>query len=254
MLESNASDDEDLAVRLATAAGKVLLDLRTEIGFDDPAALRALGDRRSHEYLTAALGRQRPDDAILSEEGIDDATHLTRPRVWIIDPLDGTREFAESGRTDWAVHVALWERGRLVAGAVAIPARDTVLSTTDQKLETCRTGGLRLAVSRTRPPALTGRLATLLGADVVPMGSAGVKIAAVVLGEVDAYVHGGGQYEWDSAAPVAVAATAGCHVSRLDGAPLVYNRPGAWLPDLVVCRPEHRDLMLAAIREAEHVP
>ncbi|NEE14179.1 3'(2'),5'-bisphosphate nucleotidase CysQ [Streptomyces sp. SID7499] len=245
-----AAEDGELAVHLATAAGRVLLALREETGFGDPAALRALGDRRSHEYLSAELKRHRPDDAVLSEEGADDARRLTSPRVWIIDPLDGTREYAERGRTDWAVHVALWQRGELVAGAVAVPARNLVLSTTGARLGergAAETGPLRLAVSRTRAPALVQRLATALNAELVPMGSAGVKIGAVVLGEVDAYVHGGGQYEWDSAAPVAVARSARCHASRLDGRPLVYNQRDAWLPDLVVCRPELRDRLLAAL-------
>ncbi|MEU0177855.1 3'(2'),5'-bisphosphate nucleotidase CysQ [Streptomyces massasporeus] len=245
-----AAVDDELAVRLATAAGRVLCALREETGFDDPAALRALGDRRSHEYLLGELERHRPDDAVLSEEGADDAGRLTCPRVWIIDPLDGTREYAERGRTDWAVHVALWQDGELAAGAVAMPARGQVLSTAGARLAergAARNGSLRLAVSRTRAPALVQGLATELDAELVPMGSAGVKIGAVVLGAVDAYVHGGGQYEWDSAAPVAVARAARCHASRLDGSPLVYNQPDAWLPDLVVCRPELRDRLLAAI-------
>lgn len=251
--ELAVADDSELAARLAKAAGRVLLALREETGFADPGALRALGDRRSHEYLAAELERHRPDDAVLSEEGADDVGRLTRSRVWIIDPLDGTREYAEPARTDWAVHVGLWQSGELAAGAVAMPARDLVLSTTGVKPAEPRPtgrGGLRLAVSRTRPPALARQLAKTLDAELVPMGSAGVKIGAVVLGEVDAYVHGGGQYEWDSAAPVAVARAAGCHASRLDGRALAYNQPDAWLPDLVVCRPELRGRLLPAILAA----
>jgi 3'(2'), 5'-bisphosphate nucleotidase len=183
--------------------------------------------------------------------------------VWIIDPLDGTREFAERSeeagsvngwRTDFAVHVALWQRGRgLVAGAVALPARGQVFATEPaQPLPPLRTDGpLRLAVSRSRPPGLVRSIGELLPVELVGMGSAGVKTMAVVTGEVDAYVHGGGQYEWDSAAPVAVAAAAGLHTSRLDGSPLLYNNSNPWLPDLLVCREEHAPRLLAAVAQIE---
>lgn len=178
---------------------------------------------------------------------------LDADRVWIIDPLDGTREFSEEGRTDWAVHVALWDRtagpeGGLVAGAVAMPARKVVLGTA----ATAPTGGdgpIRIAVSRTRPPAFVTQLLSDLGGVPAPMGSAGVKVCAVVTGEVDAYVHGGGQYEWDSAAPVAVAIAAGLYASRIDGSPLLYNRSNPRLPDLLVCRPELAERLLKAIAE-----
>ncbi|MGW7521045.1 3'(2'),5'-bisphosphate nucleotidase CysQ [Streptomyces sp. NPDC054796] len=251
-------DDEKLAAELAAEAGRVLLDLRAKQGFGDPKKLKAAGDREAHEYLMRSLAAHRPDDAVLSEEGVDDARRLDAPRVWIVDPLDGTREFSEEGRTDWAVHVALWELGELTAGAVAMPARNTVLTSADPPRPVDAEGEdpaagerpLRLAVSRTRPPELTGALAASLGAELVPMGSAGVKIGSVLLGEADAYVHGGGQYEWDSAAPVAVARAAGVHASRLDGSPLLYNRKGAWLPDLVVCRASCKDRVLPAIQEA----
>ncbi|MEU4802849.1 3'(2'),5'-bisphosphate nucleotidase CysQ [Actinosynnema sp. NPDC023587] len=255
MTGTPTTDDHALAARLAGDAGRVLTGLRADLGFADPGHLRASGDRRAHEFLVAALGRERPGDAVLSEEGAADPRRLDADRVWIVDPLDGSREYAEPGRTDWAVHVALWERGALVAGAVAVPARDLVLTTADPprpRPDRATSSRLRLAVSRTRPPELTTRLAEALGARVVPMGSAGVKIAAVLLGEADAYVHAGGQHEWDSAAPVAVAVAAGCHASRTDGSPLVYNRAGAWLPDLVVCRPGHRSRLLAAIHATTH--
>jgi 3'(2'), 5'-bisphosphate nucleotidase len=193
----------------------------------------------------------RPDDAVLSEEGADDPVRLAADRVWIIDPLDGTREFSELDRADWAVHVALWERGELVAGAVALPAEQTTLSTVDVAEAPSRPDGpLRLAVSRSRPPALVIGLAELLDAELVPMGSAGVKAMSVVRGTTDAYVHGGGQYEWDSAAPVAVARAAGLHTSRLDGSPLRYNQRDPYLPDLLVCRPELADRLLAGIGQA----
>ena len=229
-------DDHQLARLLADEAGRLLLGVRQSVGYADVGALKDAGDRASHEYLAGELAARRPGDAVLSEEGVDDPARLDADRVWIVDPLDGTREFAEEGRTDWAVHVALWERGTLTAGAVALPARGITLATdVPPPTPALGTGRPRIAVSRTRAPQLVTRLAELLGAELVPMGSAGMKVAAVVLGEVDAYVHGGGQYEWDSAAPVAVARSAGLHTSRLDGSALTYNRPDPLLPDLIVC-------------------
>jgi 3'(2'), 5'-bisphosphate nucleotidase len=230
--------DHETASTLATAAGELLLQVRVR-GFADATARRAAGDAESHRFLLEQLARIRPDDAVLSEEGADDPARLASDRVWIVDPLDGTREFSELDRADWAVHVALWERGELTAGAVALPAEGVTFSTADVPSVPPRVAGpLRLAVSRSRPPALVTDLAALLDGELVPIGSAGVKAMAVVRGRADAYVHGGGQYEWDSAAPVAVAAAAGLHVSRLDGSPLQYNQPDPWLPDLVICRPE----------------
>ncbi len=244
--------DPALARTLAEAAGRLLVELRAEPTWSDPAELRDAGDRRSHELLVAALSATRPGDAVLSEEGVDDPSRLAAERVWIVDPLDGTREFGEEGRTDWAVHVALWERGELVAGAVALPACGRVLDTAHPTARRPRRGPhLRIAVSRTRPPALVGSMAATLAAELVPMGSAGAKIAAVVLGAVDAYVHAGGQYEWDSAAPVAVARAAGLHASRIDGSPLRYNAADPLLPDLMVCRPELADDLLDAVRRAD---
>ncbi|XGP75574.1 inositol monophosphatase family protein [Actinokineospora auranticolor] len=238
--------DHLLAGDLAAAAGKRLLDLRAERGFGEPDALRDAGDQTSHAYLAARIAEHRPGDGLRSEESAGDGRG---DRLWIIDPLDGTREFGEADRGDWAVHVALWSGGSLAAGAVSLPARGLLLTTADAVAAPRAPGRFRIAVSRTRPPALAESLAEALDADLVPMGSAGVKIASVLLGETDLYVHGGGQYEWDSAAPVAVALAAGLHASRLDGSPLVYGRPDAWLPDLVVCRPEDADGVLAAIRE-----
>jgi len=247
-------DDHELARELASDAGRRLVELRGRLGFEDPAALRAAGDRSSQEPLSSALRRHRPQDAILSEEAADDVARLQASRVWIVDPLDGTREFAEAGRDDWAVHVALWSEGELAAGAVALPARDAVLTTERPPLPPLppgrgATGRLRIAASRTRPAAFVTALAGRLGAELVPMGSAGVKVAAVLLVEVDAYVHAGGQHEWDSAAPVAVAIAAGAHASRIDGSPLRYNQPDPLLPDLLVCRPELAPDLLAAIAE-----
>lgn len=246
--------DLELARELAEAAGARLLELRARWDGDE-AGLRKAGDAAAQELLAAALGRARPDDAVLSEEARDDLARLDADRVWIVDPLDGTREFGE-GRDDFAVHVALWERtgaddGDLTAGAVALPGRGLVLAADGTHTMPARPEApIRIAVSRTRPPAVAVAVAETLGANLVPMGSAGVKVTAVVLGDADAYVHGGGQYEWDSAAPVAVARAAGAHTSRLDGSPLRYNRADPLLPDLVIARPEHAEALLAAIAAA----
>jgi 3'(2'), 5'-bisphosphate nucleotidase len=244
--------DAALASRLVAAAGELLVQLRdASPSASDlvPSELRAAGDRVSQRYLAAKLAETRPGDAVLSEEAADAPGRLTAERVWIVDPLDGTREFAE-GRSDWAVHVALWCEDDLAAGAVALPAIGTVLSTAAPPPPIAEGNGhLRIAVSRTRAPALAERVADRLGGELVPLGSAGYKVAAVVLGDVDAYLHAGGQYEWDSAAPVAVARAAGLHTSRLDGSPLQYNQPVPYLPDLVVCRQEVAAALLTAIRE-----
>jgi 3'(2'), 5'-bisphosphate nucleotidase len=238
--------DHQLAATLATAAGDLLLQVRARGLTAD--AREAAGDAEAHRFLIDRLVAVRPDDAVLSEEGVDDPIRLVSNRVWIVDPLDGTREFGELDRADWAVHVALWERGDLVAGAVALPAERTTLSTVDVPEAPSRSDGpMRLAVSRSRPPALVDELAARLGGELVPMGSAGFKAMSVVRGITDAYVHGGGQYEWDSAAPVAVARAAGLHTSRLDGSPLRYNQPNPSLPDLLVCRPELADRLLSEL-------
>ena len=239
--------DHHLAADLAAEAGRRLLALRARGG--DPSALRDAGDRSSHEFLTAELARRRPGDAVLSEEGADDPARLAARRVWIVDPLDGTREFGEPGRTDWAVHVALWEAGELTAGAVALPAQGQVLSTADPVASppAPAAGTLRLVVSRSRPAAFIPRLADKIGAEVVPLGSAGAKAAAVIRGDAEVYVHDGGQYEWDSAAPVAVALAAGLHASRIDGSKLVYNQAVPSVPDILICQATLADMLLGAI-------
>ncbi|MEO3887989.1 inositol monophosphatase family protein [Nonomuraea sp. B5E05] len=322
-------DDHALAADLATEAGELLLRVRERTGFDDPAALRAEGDRAAHVLLMESLSRLRPSDCVLSEEATReerlDPRRLTADRVWIVDPLDGTREFSErragpgggslrdhegavgsatmdterragpgggslrdhegavgsatmdterragpgggslrdhegavgsatmdteEGRSDWAVHVALWERGRLTAGAVALPAQGRTLTTADPPKRPAHVKGrFRIAVSRTRPPEFVQKLAYLVGADLVPIGSAGAKISAVLTGEVEAYVHAGGQYEWDSAAPVAVALAAGVHASRIDGSELIYNQADPSLPDILVSLPELAASLLAGIRD-----
>jgi 3'(2'), 5'-bisphosphate nucleotidase len=248
------ADDHALARDLAGEAGQLLLDLRARGG--DPGLLRKAGDRQSHEFLAARLAARRPGDAVLSEEGVDGKARLSADRVWIVDPLDGTREFGEEGRADWAVHVALWERGELTAGAVALPAQGKVLSTLDPPSRDVASAPasapLRLVVSRTRASQLVKDVAAALKAEFVPCGSAGAKTATVIAGETDVYLHSGGFYEWDTAAPVAVARAAGFHTSRIDGTDLVYNREDPLLPDILVCRPAIADLLLDAIREATH--
>jgi len=244
--------DHALARDLAQQAGRRLVGLRAQGG--DPDVLRKAGDRLSHEFLVAELADRRPGDVVLSEEGADDPARLGARRVWIVDPRDGTREFGEPGRTDWAVHVALWERGAddLTAGAVALPAQGRVLSTLEPPPPPDGTGAparLRIVVSRSRAPQFVRNISDLLSAELVPLGSAGAKVAAVVGGEVDAYVHGGGFYEWDTAAPVAVARAAGFHASRIDGSPLAYNQADLLMPDILVCRPAVAGVLLQAIRE-----
>ncbi len=239
-------DDHREAARLATLAGELLLSLRDPDR--DPRELKDEGDRRSHELLVRELAASRPGDAVLSEEGADDAARLEAERVWIVDPLDGTREYGEVERDDWAVHVALWQRGDLVAGAVARPARGVTYSTLDARAAPWSgPERIRLAVSRSRPPEFVAALAERLDAELVPMGSAGVKAMSVLTDETDAYVHAGGQYEWDSAAPVAVCRAAGLETSRLDGSPLVYNAAEPYLPDLVIARPEVAARVFAAL-------
>jgi 3'(2'), 5'-bisphosphate nucleotidase len=282
-------DDHALARDLAEQAGRRLVELRT--GGGDPDVLRKAGDRQSHEFLTRELADRRPGDVVLSEEGADNPARLDARRVWIVDPLDGTREFGEPGRTDWAVHVALWERsdgsgpGDLTAGAVALPAQGKVLSTAAGERQQCsidaaittsmfhrgREGGpeggtglaggdggaagrIRIVVSRTRAPQFVRNISDLIDAELVPLGSAGAKVAAVIGGEVDAYVHGGGFYEWDTAAPVAVARAAGFHASRIDSSALVYNQADLLMPDILVCRPALAGTLLQAIREVTHAP
>lgn len=318
---SDDLDDHALAADLAERAGKLLLDLRAKGG--DPDTLRNAGDKQSHEFLMAELAKARPDDAVLSEEGIDDKARLTADRVWIVDPLDGTREFGEPGRSDWAVHVALWARtasapeGDLIAGAVALPAQNRVLATNARPDTTGDPHGpgsvtagdltttgdpqvtgdphraasgdaahgeegaerpdrwegsrerseglfpgtfpgpgaqrpLRMVVSRTRASDLVKSVAARLNAEMVPCGSAGAKVASVVLGENDVYLHSGGFYEWDTAAPVAVARQHGFHVSRIDGSDVRYNQENPLLPDILVCRFAIADQLLDAIREATY--
>ncbi|MEY3624077.1 MAG: hypothetical protein RLZZ407_1636 [Pseudomonadota bacterium] len=240
------ADDTELAAYLAKAAGALVLEMR------DTSALVAkdlgnAGDQTANQFLIRALGEQRPDDGLLSEESKDTDARLSKSRVWIIDPVDGTREYSE-GRSDWAVHVALAIDGAPVIGAVALPALNLVLRTDQPAIIPPAPDKLRMVVSRTRPAPEAVAVAEALGAELIPMGSAGAKAMAVVSGEADIYLHTGGQYEWDSCAPVAVAAAYGLHVSRVDGSPLVYNQRDVYMPDLLICRKEHAAHVLALVQ------
>jgi 3'(2'), 5'-bisphosphate nucleotidase len=237
--------DAELAAQLAGEAGRLLLALRAE-GRHEGKALGKAGDEQANAYLCDALRAARPDDALLSEERKDTPDRLGAARVWIVDPVDGTREYGE-GRTDWAVHVALAIDGAPVIGAVALPGLDLVLRSDLPGQVPPAPERLRMVVSRTRPAAEAVAVAQALDAELVPMGSAGAKAMAVVRGEADIYLHSGGQYEWDSCAPVAVALAHGLHCSRIDGKPLHYNQRDVYLPDLLICRPEHAARVLGLI-------
>jgi 3'(2'), 5'-bisphosphate nucleotidase len=250
---SNAAppeSDVQIAARLATEAGHLLVALRERLFADgaEPWQIKDAGDAVSQRFLADELLRVRPDDAVLSEEGLEDPRRFSADRVWIVDPLDGTREFSEQGRVDWAVHVALWDGDHFGAGAVSLPALDVTLSTDPAPaLPTVDRDRPRLVTSRTRAPHVAAIVAHALDAEPLALGSAGAKTMAVVMGDADIYVHAGGQYQWDSAAPAAVALAAGLHASRIDGTPLVYNARDPWLPDLLVCRREYAEPVLTAL-------
>jgi len=250
-----SADDHRLARELAREAGALLLETRVRLVAEGVTGkeLGARGDAVAHELLVERLRSERPGDSVLSEEATQsehaDPARLSAERVWIIDPLDGTREYGEE-RPDWAVHVALVEANVPTAGAVALPGLDLVLCTDDPPALGPAGDPPRVLVSRTRPPAEAHAVGEALGATLVPMGSAGAKAMAVVRGEGDVYPHSGGQYEWDSCAPVAVALAAGLHASRIDGTPLRYNQPDVYLPDLLICRPELVDRALVAMDAA----
>jgi 3'(2'), 5'-bisphosphate nucleotidase len=251
--DATRDDDHAFAAWAATVAGERLEALRSQ-GLEGKE-LKDAGDQLGHAILMRLIGTYRPDDAVLSEEGKDDKVRLTKSRVWIVDPLDGTREYSEPPRDDWAIHVALWQDGDLTAGAVAQPGMATTFSTAHPPVVPPRTTDRpRIAVSRTRPPAFVEALADEIGADTVPMGSAGAKVISVARDVTDIYVHAGGQYEWDSAAPVVVARAAGLHTSRADGAELKYKQEDVWLPDLLVCRPELAAVVAGFVQRfwAEH--
>lgn len=255
--DHNSFSDHLVAAELATAVSAELVALRRRLSAEGivGAPLGDAGDLTSHNLIMSFLAQRAPADAVLSEEGADDTARLTSTRVWVVDPLDGTREFSDPTRDDWAVHIAVVTGGQPHAAAVALPATGELFTTwpppepppAPSATEESR-HPLRMVVSRSRPPDIALGVAEQLGAELVPMGSAGAKVMAVVRGDADIYVHAGGQYEWDSCAPVAVARAAGLHTSRVDGSPLVYNRPSPWLPDLVVCRAELAGTVLDAAR------
>lgn len=240
------SADARLAASIAEEAGRLLLDVRRS-GLQGKE-LGKEGDRRSNELILERLAAARPGDAVLSEESVDSAARLDSERVWIVDPLDGTREFGIDGRSDWAVHVALWQEGREITdAAVAQPALDRVYAS-DDAVTPPAGEQLVILVSDSRPPAFAAEVAGAVGAVVAPMGSAGAKAMAVLRGEAVGYLHAGGQWEWDSAAPVGVVQAAGLHASRIDGRPLVYNQAKPYLPDLLICRADLAEPLLAALR------
>ncbi len=259
------STDAQLAADLAEEAGRLLLTVRAEVGHDFPPALGDAGDVRANELLLRRLRQERPGDAVLSEEAHDDLKRLKADRVWIIDPLDGTREYSMPSREDWAVHVALWQRakaggpatsgdeneGTITAAAVALPALGEVYrSDTATAPPGLRSGPIRITASSNRPPEVLWLLADRLDIEFLRIGSAGAKAMAVLRGDADAYIHAGGQWEWDSAAPAGVLQAAGLHATRLDGSPLRYNRPDPYLPDLLMCRPDVAGVLLDAMRQA----
>lgn len=243
---SASLNDAELAAHLAQVAGKLLIDVR-DSGVLSLKALGKAGDATANQFLCHALREQRPEDGLLSEEEKDNPDRLKQSRVWIVDPVDGTREYGEA-RTDWAVHVALAVEGVASVGAVALPGLGVVLRTDTPVVVPAAPDVLRMVVSRTRPAREATEVAKKLGAELVPMGSAGAKAMAIVRGEADIYLHSGGQYEWDSCAPAAVALAHGLHASRIDGSPLVYNQVDVYMPDLLICRKEHAERVLAEVR------
>jgi 3'(2'), 5'-bisphosphate nucleotidase len=237
--------DAELATHLAKIAGNMLIEVR-DSGMFTGKALGKAGDQTANQFLVSALREQRPDDGLLSEESRDTDERLSKDRVWIVDPVDGTREYGEA-RTDWAVHVALCVNGRPETGAVALPGLGIVLRSDAPIALPALPQRPRMVVSRTRPAAEAVAVSDTIGAELIGMGSAGAKSMAVVRGEAEIYLHTGGQYEWDSAAPAAVALAHGLHASRIDGSPLVYNNADTYMPDLLICRAEWAEQVLAEV-------
>lgn len=246
-VDPKSMSDGDLAAHLAEVAGRILVEVRSSRLFS-PKALGKAGDQTANQFLCHALREARPDDGLLSEEEKDNAARLDKSRVWIVDPVDGTREYGEA-RSDWAVHVGMAVDGAPTLGAVALPGLDggTILRSDQPVAVPPAPQKLRMVVSRTRPAAEAVAVADALDAELVPMGSAGAKAMAVILGQADIYLHSGGQYEWDSMAPAAVAIAHGLHASRIDGSPLLYNQRDVYLPDLLICRKEHANRVLGLV-------
>ncbi|MBL0000125.1 MAG: 3'(2'),5'-bisphosphate nucleotidase CysQ [Sphingomonadales bacterium] len=238
-------NDSELAANLAEVAGRLLIEIRAS-GVLSLKALGKAGDATANQFLVHALREQRPEDGLLSEEEKDNEERLAKSRVWIIDPVDGTREFGEA-RADWAVHVALAIDGVPTIGAVALPGLGLVLRSDRPHPLPAASANPRMVVSRTRPAAEAVTVSEKIGAELIPMGSAGAKAMAIVRGDAEIYLHTGGQYEWDSCAPAAVAAAHGLHVSRVDGSPLIYNQRDTYMPDLLICRKEWADTVLSMV-------
>jgi 3'(2'), 5'-bisphosphate nucleotidase len=237
-------------VRLATEAGRLLVEARERLFAAGASTwdVKDAGDALAQQFLAEQFATHRPEDAVLSEEGREDPRRFDNDRVWIVDPLDGTREYSEPGRVDWAVHIALWTEDRFGAAAVSLPAIDRTFSTAESTpIPPFTRDRPRLVTSRTREPYAAVLVAEGLGCEAVRLGSAGAKAMSVVMGETDIYVHDGGMYQWDSAAPAGVALASGLHVSRLDGSPIRYNERDPWLPDFIVCRPEFAEPVLKAL-------
>ncbi|MCF8708080.1 3'(2'),5'-bisphosphate nucleotidase CysQ [Rhizorhapis sp. SPR117] len=245
-MSADLGADAQLAAQLATSAGEILLAVRRS-GLLSSKALGKAGDQTANQFLVHAIKEQRPDDGLLSEESQCDGSRLAKSRVWIIDPVDGTREYGEE-RADWAVHVALAIDGIATIGAVALPGMNLTLRSDQPAAVPPPKAPLKMVVSRTRPAAEAVAVAKTIGAELLPMGSAGAKAMAIVRGEADIYLHSGGQYEWDSCAPVAVAHAHGLHCSRIDGSPLLYNRQDTYMPDLLICRKEHAAVVFEALK------
>lgn len=244
-MDAGNLSDAELAARLAEAAGRILCEVRAS-GLVSDKALGKAGDQTANQFLLHALRQQRPEDGILSEEEKDNFERLAHDRVWVIDPVDGTREFGEQ-RSDWAVHVGLAIAGTAEVGAVGLPGKGLVLRSDKPLALPAPAERPRLVVSRSRPPGEALEVARAIGGELVEMGSAGAKAMAIVLGEAEIYLHSGGQFEWDSCAPVAVALAHGLHASRIDGSPLVYNQQDTYLPDLLICRRDHADTVLQTL-------
>ena len=245
-------NDADLATHLADVAGRILIEVRAS-GVFEGKSLGKAGDQTANQFLVHALREQRPEDGLLSEEEKDNPERLAKSRVWIVDPVDGTREYGEAKdtgwRSDWAVHVGMAVDGVAVLGAVALPGLGLVLRSDQPREVPAAPDRLRMVVSRTRPAREATEVAERLGAELVPMGSAGAKAMSIILGDADIYLHSGGQYEWDSCAPVAVALGHGLHCSRIDGSALVYNQEDTYMPDLLICRKEHAERVLREVGE-----
>ena len=241
--------DAELAAHLAEVAGRLLLEVRAA-GVFSAKALGKTGDQTANQFLIHAIRAQRPDDGLLSEEEQDNFERLAHSRVWIIDPVDGTREYGEE-RSDWAVHIGLAIDGVPAVGAVALPGLGVTLRTDQPPVLPPAAAAPRMVISRTRPAKEALAVAEAIDAQLVPMGSAGAKAMAIVRGEAEIYLHTGGQYEWDSCAPAAVAMACGLHVSRIDGTALVYNQRDVYMPDLLICRPEWAERVLQLVRQMQ---